>query len=160
MDRIYAQGLLLSNLLHRLTHQKHKEDVPLPFSHIVLDEVHERSVESDLLCFILREKLMGYMNHPKERVAPPKLVLMSATLQTGLFAEYFSSVYNNGRQSKPRGKNVSLPSRVPSLEVGARCPYNVYEVYLEELRDFCPPLAADLDISVSTWPSQPRRLHP
>ena len=114
----------------RLTHQKEEE--AFPFSHIILDEVHERSVESDLLCFILKEKLMVSMDgNPKKRgvVAPPKLILMSATLQTGLFSEYFLPVFQK-RQKYIGGSSGGGNSgcKVPSLEVGARCPYNVSKV--------------------------------
>ena len=50
-------------------------------SHVIVDEVHERSIDSDFLLIILRELLM--------RRPDIKLVLMSATLNAGLFAEYF-----------------------------------------------------------------------
>jgi len=53
------------------------------FSHIMLDEVHERSVEADLLTLVL--KLV--MTH---KLASFSLILMSATLQGGLFSEYFN----------------------------------------------------------------------
>ncbi|KNC52644.1 uncharacterized protein AMSG_12174 [Thecamonas trahens ATCC 50062] len=53
-------------------------------SHIMVDEVHERSVQSDFLLIILRKLL----------VARPdlKIVLMSATLNAELFSDYFGGV--------------------------------------------------------------------
>jgi ATP-dependent RNA helicase DHX57 len=51
-------------------------------SHIVLDEVHERSVESDLLLLLLRRLLA---KRPDLRV-----VLMSATADADFFANYFT----------------------------------------------------------------------
>jgi len=51
----------------------------------VLDEVHERSLESDLLCLLLKK----YMERESKC---PKLVIMSATLQAELFGRYFASV--------------------------------------------------------------------
>ena len=50
-------------------------------SHVIVDEVHERSIDSDFLLIILRELLT--------RRPDIKLVLMSATLNARLFAEYF-----------------------------------------------------------------------
>ncbi|XP_044748231.1 putative ATP-dependent RNA helicase DHX57 [Coccinella septempunctata] len=53
-------------------------------THIVVDEVHERSEESDFLLMILRDMLS---------LRPDlKIILMSATLNADLFASYFGSV--------------------------------------------------------------------
>ena len=51
-------------------------------SHVVVDEVHERSVDCDLLLLLLREALA--------RNKALKVVLMSATLDAAAFAEYFA----------------------------------------------------------------------
>jgi ATP-dependent RNA helicase DHX57 len=50
-------------------------------SHLVLDEVHERSLDSDLLLLMLRNLLA--------RASHLKVVLMSATAEAGLFQQYF-----------------------------------------------------------------------
>ena len=51
-------------------------------SHIVLDEVHERSVESDLLLLLLRRLLCTRTDL--------RVVLMSATADADFFADYFT----------------------------------------------------------------------
>ncbi|KAF2901090.1 hypothetical protein ILUMI_05097 [Ignelater luminosus] len=53
-------------------------------SHIIVDEVHERSEESDFLLLILKELL--------EIRSDLKVILMSATLNASLFSDYFGSV--------------------------------------------------------------------
>ena len=60
-------------------------------SHIVVDEVHERQVETDFLMTLLKQNAP---KHPHLR-----LVMMSATVQEGLFTNYFSCpvVYVKGR---------------------------------------------------------------
>ena len=60
-------------------------------SHIVVDEVHERQVETDFLMTLLKQQAP---RHPHLR-----LVMMSATMQEGLFADYFRCpiVYVEGR---------------------------------------------------------------
>lgn len=50
-------------------------------SHIIIDEVHERSMDSDLLCWLARQHLA--------KVKDTRLVLMSATLHTSLYSTYF-----------------------------------------------------------------------
>ena len=53
-------------------------------SHIIIDEVHERSVDSDLLLLLLLELLAA--NGEKA----PRVVLMSATADAEAFCGYFA----------------------------------------------------------------------
>eukprot|EP00571_Detonula_confervacea_P005318 CAMPEP_0172332260 /NCGR_PEP_ID=MMETSP1058-20130122/62346_1 /TAXON_ID=83371 /ORGANISM="Detonula confervacea, Strain CCMP 353" /LENGTH=361 /DNA_ID=CAMNT_0013049539 /DNA_START=62 /DNA_END=1145 /DNA_ORIENTATION=- len=53
-------------------------------THVFVDEVHERSIESDFLLMVLRDMLP---KRPADR--PLKVVLMSATLDASLFHDYF-----------------------------------------------------------------------
>ncbi|KAF7730393.1 hypothetical protein EC973_002199 [Apophysomyces ossiformis] len=65
-------------LLRRLQSSPNLEGV----SHVLIDEVHERSVDSDFLLVILRELL-------KKR-KDLKIILMSATINQKLFSGYFN----------------------------------------------------------------------
>ncbi|KAH8600025.1 P-loop containing nucleoside triphosphate hydrolase protein [Bisporella sp. PMI_857] len=58
-------------------------------SHIIIDEVHERSLDTDFLLVLLRNVL-------KKR-KDLKLILMSATLDAGVFEDYFKSGGKVGR---------------------------------------------------------------
>lgn len=70
-------------LLRRLLSDPALEGV----THVVVDEVHERSADSDQLLLLLRD-LLGCGAKPKLRV-----VLMSATAEAGLFQRYFDSAF-------------------------------------------------------------------
>ncbi|XP_055534958.1 dosage compensation regulator isoform X1 [Wyeomyia smithii] len=52
-------------------------------SHVIVDEIHERDVNSDFILVVLRDMLHTY---PDLRV-----ILMSATIDTTLFSEYFGN---------------------------------------------------------------------
>ncbi|GAQ84373.1 helicase domain-containing protein [Klebsormidium nitens] len=71
-------------LLRRLAGDRALADV----SHVVVDEVHERTLQGDFLMTILRE-LLARRNGGRSRLPPLKVVLMSATLDAGLFSSYF-----------------------------------------------------------------------
>ena len=66
-------GVLLRRMQSDLTLQE--------FSHVVLDEVHERQVDSDFLMLLLKDLIR---TRPDMRV-----VLMSATLNSDAFSSYF-----------------------------------------------------------------------
>ena len=73
-------------LLRRLqTSGGRKEDVVAALadvSHVVVDEVHERSLDTDFLLVLLRDVLVSRKDL--------KVILMSATLDAGVFENYFS----------------------------------------------------------------------
>ena len=66
-------------LLRRLEGEPDLNDV----THIIVDEVHERSEESDFLLMILRDTL--------KRRPDLRVVLMSATVNADLFSSYFNN---------------------------------------------------------------------
>lgn len=82
-------------------------------THVLVDEVHERSVETDFLLLLLREIAA---RRPSIRI-----VLMSATLDANKFAEYFSSALSKGNK-RVIIPIVSIPGRT----------FPVDELYLED----------------------------
>ncbi|KAJ0062697.1 hypothetical protein NL108_004311, partial [Boleophthalmus pectinirostris] len=88
------------------------------YTHIFVDEVHERTEEMDFLLLVLRKLL-----HSNSRYV--KIILMSATINCKQFAEYFGTPV--------RGK--MNPACVFEVE-GA--PYAIDEFYLEDLYRLFP----------------------
>lgn len=88
-------------LLQRLIKSKHMNE----FTHIILDEVHERDQEMDM-CLLLVKKFL----HTVSRQV--KVILMSATFDVDLFGNYFAMPVNN-KMEKPitislAGKSYSV----------------------------------------------------
>lgn len=83
-------------------------------SHVIVDEIHERDVNSDFIMVVLRDMIHTY---PDLRV-----ILMSATIDTTLFSKYFNNC--------------------PVIEIPGRA-YPVEQYFLEdciEKTHFVPPL--------------------
>ena len=59
----------------------HRPSVFNGHSHLIIDEVHERSVDGDVLCLLARRLL--------QRNRHIRIVLMSATIHTELYRDYF-----------------------------------------------------------------------
>lgn len=87
-------------------------------THIIIDEVHERSVEIDMLCMVTRRLMHRY-----SRI---RLILMSATMQPDVFVSYYA--------------DIMYPYNVESIFVGVRR-YPVKSKYLEDvLSELSKPL--------------------
>ncbi|KAL8670482.1 MAG: hypothetical protein Q9168_004984, partial [Polycauliona sp. 1 TL-2023] len=104
-------------LLQQLQHQP--DEVMDGVSHLVIDEVHERDILIDFLMIILKRAISDRAAAGKPT---PKVVLMSATMDTELFAGYFQTKISGGRGTVP----------CPSLSVPGRT-FPVKEKYLEEI---------------------------
>lgn len=90
-------------------------------THILLDEVHERSMDADFLSFIVRQLLSAV-----GRNSAIKLVVMSATIDTAMFETYFSC----------------LCPCIGIIEVPSSSPFSIETEYLEDIVD--PSQLSDL----------------
>uniref|UniRef100_A0A8C2ZET2 RNA helicase n=1 Tax=Cyclopterus lumpus TaxID=8103 RepID=A0A8C2ZET2_CYCLU len=82
-------------------------------SHVIVDEIHERDINTDFLMVVLRDVVQAY---PQVRI-----LLMSATIDTSMFREYFFNA--------------------PIIEVFGRT-FSVQEYFLEDciqMTNFVPP---------------------
>ncbi|KAJ3865469.1 hypothetical protein EV359DRAFT_80449 [Lentinula novae-zelandiae] len=75
-------GVFLKMLQNALSEGRGQMD---SITHVVVDEVHERDVDTDLLLVVLKRLL----DDRKARNKPLKIILMSATIDPTLFRNYF-----------------------------------------------------------------------
>jgi small subunit ribosomal protein S24e len=95
-------GILLKRLQSALADTRHFTSMSLDdVTHIIVDEVHERDVDTDLLLVVIKRLLADR----KARNKPLKIVLMSATIDPTLFQNYFPDERN-----QPAGV-IEVPGR-------------------------------------------------
>ena len=105
-------GILLQQL-------QHEPDLVMDrISHIMVDEVHERDIFIDFLLIVLKRTVL---RREAEGKKVPKVVLMSATIDTGMFAKYFTKEGSFGKRQV-----------CPTLSVPGRT-FPVKEMYLDEV---------------------------
>lgn len=129
-------GVLLRKFQAMRKNQNFDLELAQEASHIFVDEVHERSVETDFLLLILKELI--------QKNKQLKVILMSATADADVFDRYFSSVCSVGKltiegrahpvkdfyledvllktssQSLKNGEDIDLPTESIRCEVGRR----------------------------------------
>lgn len=88
------------------------------FTHIIIDEVHERDLESDFLLLVIKKIMLADRD---QREAHIKLILMSATIDTKKFENYFV-FEQNGEQIKPHVVKIPFVHR-----------HRVEEYYLDDI---------------------------
>lgn len=81
-------------------------------THIIIDEVHERDLDTDLLLYVIKQLLANRKDKPL-----PKIILLSATIDPTIFQQYFEPVCH-----KP----------VPLIDIPGR-QFPVSRHYLEDL---------------------------
>ncbi|KAI1329422.1 P-loop containing nucleoside triphosphate hydrolase protein [Xylariaceae sp. FL0255] len=119
-------GILLEDLQHD------PDRVLESASHIILDEVHERTLYLDLLLVTLKNIITTRVERGQK---VPRVILMSATIDTEPFAAYF-------RSSLPVKEGMT--NDCPALVVPGRT-FPVKEFYLDQL---LPALRKSRDLSL------------
>ena len=99
-------------------------------THLIIDEVHERDVDTDLTLVVLKRLL----EDRRARGKPMKIVLMSATIDPTLFQQYFADVNGEpapiidipGRSfpvEKHYLEDILTQLSQPEVDVGRRSPW-------------------------------------
>ncbi|KAG2377710.1 hypothetical protein C9374_008795 [Naegleria lovaniensis] len=130
------------------------------FSHIILDEIHERKVDTDLLLYFVREIVKV---NPNVRV-----ILMSATISHQKLCTYFETVlldvYNNVENTDnddqvPESPGFSqflsfetlqVSSKVPIIHIPSGC-YPVQEYFIEDVIDLVYPKAHNVSKTIPNY---------
>lgn len=98
-------GIFLRKLQSALGDTESNSDYLDSITHVVVDEVHERDVETDLLLVVIKRLLAERKKVGKKEI---KLILMSATIDPTLFQTYFSDPISPTKRLAPV---VEVPGR-------------------------------------------------
>ncbi|RKF62892.1 ATP-dependent RNA helicase DHX36 [Erysiphe neolycopersici] len=98
--------------------QNNPDEAMNSISHIIVDEAHERDIPIDFLLITLKKVIQA---RRAIKQPTPKIIIMSATLNISLFANYFGEITADG---------TIIPC--PSLTVPGKT-YPVRRIYLNEI---------------------------
>ncbi|KAK8137512.1 hypothetical protein PG984_003005 [Apiospora sp. TS-2023a] len=134
-------------------------------SHIVIDEVHERDLDTDYIIAMLKKSINA---RQKSGLPVPKVVLMSATLDTELFANYLGTPRSRQKLSVP-APSIFVPGRTFPIQnrfLGDIMPdlYESHPSAMENLlqeqfkvkRYLDQEIGAELDVADSTEANPPK----
>lgn len=86
----------------------------MDYTHIILDEIHERDNDLDFLLLVVKKLL-------RTNSMMVKVILMSATIDVDKFADYFSTPV----------KDKLLPA--PVIDISHSTPYNISIYYMDDM---------------------------
>ena len=112
-------GILLRMLVNQRDNDEHNENKdnivpPLSIdtiSHLIIDETHERDVNTDFSLTLLKGMMMSSSSSLNVANTMPRLILMSATASSDLFVSYFTTK----NDSIP--VTISVPGRTFPVEI-------------------------------------------
>jgi HrpA-like RNA helicase len=87
------------------------------YSTVIVDEVHERSLHTDVLLYVLKMAQRQRAKNTDGELRPLRIILMSATLRGEKFAEYFGTKDDEGKSVEPPMYYVK--GRTHEVEVSA-----------------------------------------
>jgi len=125
------------------------------YTHVIMDEAHERSADQDFLCLVLKRLLFaragGTGGGPAAAAAAKvtRLVVMSATLQSSLFGEYFSTPGPGGVQSGRHEEEHEEEEEEPIFVGAGRFPVEIF--YADDIAEGAMGV---LDVKVKKLASQ------
>lgn len=112
-------GILLQKLIGPQAQENFEK-----YTHIILDEVHERDLETDFVLLII--KMHSFRN------LKSKVILMSATMECELFRKYYALGESSLRDKDKKTQQNSRLRLVP-MHIIETTPFKVQEFYWDDL---------------------------
>ena len=120
-------GILLAEI-----NNKTYEEIIKKYKFIIVDEVHDRSVDVDLVLFHIKKLLEEFYDDPR----CPFILLMSATFNHKIFMDYFDCPENNFMEFK--GSTFPIQENFPKYDVPNYINYAVNlaeKLHIENISD-------------------------